>query len=1015
MSGLSLEFASGWWLLLLALLPVVYLLSRDSLAGLGGGRRRVAVALRTISLLLVILALSRARLLKQSESLSVIFVVDRSDSIRPQMRQQILRYVMDEAQHDRRESSGDRVGVVLFGKNAGVEVLPDDRAFDITDLRTLVDTGATDMQAAIRLAVTAFPQEVGGKRLVLFTDGNETQGAVLEEIRNARSLGVTVDVVPIHSKVEDEFWVEKVIVDPEVQVSEPYDLKVVVGSNRQTTARITVHENGVLISDPDDVHDLKKGKTIIPFRGLRRDRPDFYDYEVRVEPLVKGLDVIDENNRGTAFVLIRVEPIDLFVLPGGSEEEFQRQKDRDRSLLTALATGKIKVDVVRADFLPRESGEYLDYDAIIFSNVGAHELTQEKMNLIHGLVYGIGTGFVMIGGEHSFGAGGYQGTPIEKLLPVDMDIKQRKVLPNGALAFVVHSCELGNGNRWARQVVQRAIRILSPRDYCGVLYHDDVAQEQWLFDMSLCSKKPMMLRKLRNFSPGDMMSFQRVFEMAATGLARADASIKHMLILSDGDPARPLPGTVRDLVDKGQVTISTICYGAHGGGPPPIMQELAAEGNGEFYHLKNPAKLPEIFIREATTIRRSLLLSDPFIPRLTAMGPFTGVFEATLASGGSIPQLDGLVVTSAKPLATLHLIRPSKEDDPSEDPLLASWHYGLGKSVAFTSDAGGSWGKHWANWSGHDRFWLETVRWVSRSRGEAPFRVSRQIEGDRARVIVDVIDEATGRLDSDLSIEARVVAPAPGHEITSVDARQTTSGRYEFEFAAGEEGTYTIGIQYEREDGTRGSYTTGLSVSYSPEFLYRDVNEVLLRHVVDAADGRYFAGSDDDEVDFFSRDFIATKSVQDIWSSLLVFATLLFFVDIFVRRVMIDYSAVAWRSMAFVSGLFRRKSPSGEDGELLAALLRKKEEVRRSEDRAAVGRTPSGKPAASYEAKEANESDRSVEATDDAGAALEGREGQGPRKAESKKPSSEEAEESGYTGRLLAAKRRAQGKNEKKD
>jgi uncharacterized membrane protein len=1000
MSGLSLEFASQWFLVFLLLLPIIYLLSRNSLAGLGSGRRKFAVTLRTIVLFLIILAISRARVMKENEALSVIFVVDRSDSIRPEMRREILQYIMDEAQFQRRESKGDEVGVVLFGKNAGIEVSSDDKFFNVTDVKTLVDTEATDIQAAIRLAVAAFPQDVGGKRLVLFTDGNETQGKVLEEIRNARSLGVTVDAVPIYSTAQAEFWVEKVVVDPEVKISQPYDLKVVVGSNSETKARVTVYENGALISEPDGVYDLKKGKTIIPFPNIRRDKPDFYKYEVRVEPVEKGLDVIDENNIGTAFVLIQGEPKILYVLPGGDEEEFQRQKAFDQPLLSTLASESIKVDVIRADFLPRYSGEYLDYDAIVFSNVGAHELTEEKMKLIHGLVYGIGIGFVMIGGENSFGAGGYQGTAIEKLLPVNMEIKQRKVLPNGAIAFVVHSCELGNGNRWARQVVQRAIRILSPRDYCGVLYHDSVAQEKWLFDMTRCSKKPMMLRKLRNFNPGDMMSFQQIFKMAAVGLKKTNASIKHMLILSDGDPRDPLPADVRDLVVNGRVTISTICYGAHGGGPPPIMEKLAKEGNGKFYHLTDPKKLPEIFIREATTVRKSLLSNTPFIPEFTAKGPFTGALEAALASNGSITQLDGHVVTSPKPLAVLHLVSPPKEDDPTRDPVLASWHYGLGKSVAFTSDAGRSWGKRWTKWSGYDRFWLETIRWVSRSRSEAPFRVSRQVEGNRARIIIDVVNETSGELDSNLKIAAMVVSPGPEHTTTSVSARQTTSGRYELEFPADEEGTHTIAIQYERKDGTLATYSTGFTVSYSSEFLYREVNESLLKQITDAADGRYFGGIDNEDVDFFSRDYVASKSIQDIWHGLLLLATALFFIDIFVRRVLIDYAGLAQKSVGFVSSIFGKKSaPKEEDP--LAVLLKKKEDARARE-----GQSGYGQAAATYEARESVES---VEVAGDAASALGKAKGKGdaPKTKESKNVAGEEAEEAGYTSRLLAAKRRA--------
>jgi hypothetical protein len=151
----------------------------------------------------------------------------------------------------------------------------------------------------------------------------------------------------------------------------------------------------------------------------------------------------------------------------------------------------------------------------------------------------------MIGGEDSFGAGGYQGTPAERLLPVDMEIKQRKVLPNGALAMVVHSCELSNGNFWANQVIQQAIRILSPRDYAGVLYFDYSGQDKWLFPLTLVSQRQMMVSRLNNFNPGDMPSFEGI--VAGGGARRAEDRIDQAHDILAERPTMPTGATL-DLI-----------------------------------------------------------------------------------------------------------------------------------------------------------------------------------------------------------------------------------------------------------------------------------------------------------------------------------------------------------------------------------------------------------------------------------------------------------------------------------
>ena len=920
-----------------------------------------------------------------------MFVVDSSDSVQPDVRRGILDYIVDEWQHQRDEHKGDRVGVVLFGKDAGIEISSTEKQLQSSEIKTLINSDGTDMEAAIRLAVAAFPDDVGGKRLVLFTDGNETHGTVLEEIHNAASLGVTVDVVPIYSQRQSEFWLEKVLVDSEAKISEPYNLTVVVGSTVETKARVSVYENDRLLTSPDSIYDLRKGNTRISFPDIRRDKPGFFQYKVRVEPIEANQDTIEKNNTGSAFVLIKGEPKIMYVLPGGSDEIHAEEVKLDAPLLMALAEEKIKVDVIRADFLPRHPQEYVDYDAIVFSNVGAHELTEAKMKQISALVEAVGIGFVMIGGENSFGAGAYQGTPIEKMLPVDMEIKQRKVVPNGAIAFVVHSCELGNGNWWARQVVQRAIRVLSPRDYCGVLYYDGIGRDQWLFPMTRCSKKPMMLRKLRNFNPADMMSFVRILKLASQGLKNVNAAIKHVVILSDGDPARPLAADVQDLVVNGPATITTICYGAHGGGPPQLMKDLAKEGNGEFHHLTDPKKLPEIMIKETAKVRKSLLFNHPFVPELVQSGSITGAFEDALAGGGQLPTLYGHVVTSPKPLADIHLLSQPKEDDPTRDPVLASWNYGIGKSVAFTSDAGRRWGRDWKDWEGYKRFWAETIRWVSRNRSDAPFRVNRQIIGDRGKVIIDVVDETTGKLDSSMMIKAHVITP--DHDNLEVVGRQTSKGRYEFDFPVERAGSYTVALEYGREDGTRRTHTTGLTVPYSAEFRHRDVNEPLLRRVADAGSGKFMRNDSDAEHEFFTRDYEALRNVQDVWQTLLMAAILLFFADIFIRRVAVDYSKGWHWVMARLRSGKRAERKKDTKSESLEALLKKKQEAR--------GRTTG--EATTYESQSVASP---VEVAGEVRASTP-LPGKGETPSASDAEAKEAPEEDGFTSRLLAAKKRA--------
>ncbi len=985
----GLGFGTPWWLLLLMLLPLTWWMAQRSLAGLSGRRRIVSIVLRSLVLLLLVFSLAEFRILKRNERLAVVFVVDRSESIPAEKREAARQYILEEAEK-RSRIHEDLVGVVAFGKMAGIESAPKRDPLELESFVTLVEPDATNIAAALRLAAASFPDQVS-RRVVLLTDGNENRESVLEEVRNVRAQGITVDVVPISYSYPAEVSVEKLLVDPEVNVGQPFTVRVVVESTKESESYLRLFENDVLVSEPGNKVTLKPGKNVFNFQR-RFELSGKYDFEARLEPLKPEDDNIILNNSANGFTFIQGEPRVLLCTP---------EPDLEGTLVKALNDVKIAVKTVTPEFLPRSIEEYFEYQAVVFSNVAAHALTEDQMLICEALVKTVGIGFVMIGGEDSFGAGGYQGTPIERLLPVDMEIQQRKVLPNGALAMVIHSCEMGNGNQWAIQVIQQAIRILSPRDYAGVVYYDNLGQDRWLFPMTQVAQRQMMFNRLNGFNPGDMPSFANIVEMAYQGLMGTNASIKHMIILSDGDPSMPTSTTV-NAIKAARMTISTICYGSHGG-IPPGMQQLAQQCGGKFWMLQSPRNLSEIFIREASTVQKSLISEEVFQPVLAARGAFLMGIDSA-----SLPPLDGYVITTAKELATINLHRPPGAEDPTQDPVLASWSYGLGRSLAFTSDAGRRWGKRWAAWSGYQRFWAQCLRWVSRPKNDDRFRISRSIAGEKGSVSIDAI-APDGQFYNGLRVDGRVTGP--DFETSTVQVRQVSPGRYVADFPVNKRGSYTVSLGYEK-GGVQQSVVTGVTLPYSAEYRKLETNYELLRNVAEAGGGRYF--DDPAEADFYSRDFPETLDVQSIWHGLLLAALSLFFSDVFVRRVVIDYrKALAEGARKFMTLLWRR-SPDLVADSRLEALLERKQEVReltRALYQPGKAAGASSEAAAGAAAKSAKAPESSLA---DAGAVLKAKDvKQVEAEAPSKPRASEVPGESAYTSRLLAAKRRALGRDGK--
>ena len=176
---------------------------------------------------------------------------------------------------------------------------------------------------------------------------------------------------------------------------------------------------------------------------------------------------------------------------------------------------------------------------MILGNVPKEAFTESQHQLLASNCHDMGAGLVMLGGSDSFGAGGWMNTPVEKALPVDMQIKAIKVQGIGAMALIMHASEIPEGNYWQKVVAKAAIKALSSYDYAGLLHWE--GQEAWLFTLRpIGSGQNSMLRAIDRMTPGDMPDFDPSLQMAMKGLnAIPDAMSKHIVVISDGDPTRP--------------------------------------------------------------------------------------------------------------------------------------------------------------------------------------------------------------------------------------------------------------------------------------------------------------------------------------------------------------------------------------------------------------------------------------------------------------------------------------------
>ena len=150
------------------------------------------------------------------------------------------------------------------------------------------------------------------------------------------------------------------------------------------------------------------------------------------------------------------------------------------------------------------------------------------------------------------------------------------------------------------------------------------------------------------------------------------------------------------------------------------MPKLARLAQGRYYFTEKIRELPRIITQEAALAKRAALVEGQIQPQFVTSSPILrGI------APNQIPSLSGHIATTPKD--TAEVVLASDENAP----LLAQWHYGLGRSVAWTSDLGTRWTTSWLNWDQNTRFWDQLLRWAMGPPINRDFRVDVTRAGNR--------------------------------------------------------------------------------------------------------------------------------------------------------------------------------------------------------------------------------------------------------------------------------------------
>lgn len=844
---MQLGIDTYWPLLLLGLIPYFWLVQRKTMVDLSPKHLQLSGAVRASVVVLVAFALMQPVVYRSGDWLSVVYLLDISQSVSPPAVQSAIDWI----QKTNDAGGPDHSRFVAFGGNSGVFE-------DMQGLRNVqvsskpgtggaIDQSSTNIQEGLDRAIRSFaPHHL--KRLVLLTDGNENTGAMSGVVTRLKQEGVHVYTVPMAARTNKDIWVEAIMAPAEITADELFPIEAHVYSQVDGIGEVEIR-NGAKKLDSRKV-TLKRGLNRVAFES----RITGDSGPITIEAEIKSADdPFTENNTFKQAVVVQGQPKVLYV---------EGHTESSRYLREALTLEGFNVEIKPPFEIPANAADLDAYDIIILSDVARSGLVDRQMLSLATYVRDLGGGFILSGGENNYGTGGYSDTAIEEILPITFEAKKEKDEEIAMIVILDKSGSMGGQKmELAKEAGKAPLEFLKETDRFGLIAFDYNFYWPVRFQVAM---DPAAIRTAisRIIAGGETNLFPALRE-AYLALAEVDTAIKHVIVLSDG---RSLPEDFQTLtvsMADAKITVSTVAVG--NGADREMMASIANWGKGRTYYIEDATKVPQIFTQETQIATGKTLREEVFRPIVKKkVEAFKGIdFD-------KVPSLLGYVATQSKETAEVLL----ESGGERNDPILARWQYGLGRTAAFTSDLKDRWAVDWLKWDGYGKFWSQLVRETMRrnENEEFDFRVANV--NSEAKITINAMQK-DGQFRNKLKPEVRVVAP--DESVTVVNVNQTGPGSYEANFPLKQKGTYVL--RASDQEGAGSSRL--LTYSYPDEYHFYPPNTDALRLISTETGGKFQPAAED----IFNANGETTALPTPLWPYLTTLALLLYITDVLLRRL----------------------------------------------------------------------------------------------------------------------------------
>ena len=765
-----LTFTPLYWLIIVVALAFVW---RFSLVDAPLWKRLTSFGCRLAGIVCLILALCRPFAFTSSESLHVVFLVDVSQSVDLESSLKAA----DEIDAMVEElASNDTFSVFAFGSQTQQfestekfrEWIAEWQQFGANDSLRNQSTIAESLLRT-RLAFPAGKM----KRVVLFSDGNNTQGDLVDSLEQLKDESVSVHFQKLESLSETE---------AAITAFEPSSTRAFFGevvrmtaslsSNRTVNGKLRMVHKGVVIQEqpveikPDGVNRFQ----------FDVDMSTPGDTKWTVE-LIADEDHFLINNQRTCSIAVRGKPRVLVL-----HENVREMRPFER----AISKQEVVVEVRGKQGLPDSIQGLLAFDAIVLSDFPATMMTQRQMDLLKRYVKDFGGGLAMLGSDNSFGLGGYHRTPVEEVLPLVSRFEKEKEKPSLSMVLVIDKSGSMDGVpiALARQAAKAAVELLGPRDRIGVVGFDN--SPRIISEMRAATDVQAISASIDSLAADGGTNMYPAMVVGKEMLENSNTKIRHMICLSDGQTqAADHDSLTQSMADSG-ITVSTV---ALGDADRQLLANIANIGRGRYYETNDPANVPQIFTKETMQASKSAIKEDFYGSVQTGDHRALAGFNKT-----ELPFTLGYVMTQQRPTAQLLLIAESG------DPLLAVSRFGLGTGLAYTSDLTDRWGGEWLAWGDFGKFWGQILRSISRNQDGEGVRVVQQFSDDRWELAIHRTNSA-GEPQSKVKWELSTVDDQGA--TAEYQVQEVGLGRYSASIPIGQSESLTLRLRDPDSDKTR--------------------------------------------------------------------------------------------------------------------------------------------------------------------------------------------------------------------